>query len=289
MPRDGLIKTRDGRQLCWTEQGDPHGTPLLLLHGTPGSRLSRHPDPDLYSRLQARVITYDRPGYGASDRHVGRSIADVASDVSALVDALELRSFAVVGISGGGPHALACAAILDEVQSAAAVVSPAPIDAEDLDWLAGQAPANVTEASLAMRGEAALRPFLEDEAERMRDDALNLFTEEDALSEGDQQVLSRESMQRVMRETLTEAVRQGIDGWLDDDLAMVKPWGFALSGVPAPVALWFGADDSYVPLSHGEYLARAIPHARVNRLNAGHLSSIVDSMEEVIRDAVRHC
>lgn len=153
--------TSDGRTLAFCEWGDPSGTPVFSLHGTPGSRLSRHPDEEVYRRANARVITYDRPGYGESTRHPGRRVADVAQDVVTIADALSLGSFAVMGGSGGGPHALACAALLpDRVTRCACIVGVAPLGDEGLsrqEWLEGMVEGNIREFSWALEGEEALR------------------------------------------------------------------------------------------------------------------------------------
>ena len=100
--------TADGRTLAFCEWGDPKGTPVFSLHGTPGSRVTRHPDAEVYRRAGVRAITYDRAGYGLSTRLPGRSIAHAAADVATIADALGIERFAVTGGSGGAPHSLAC-------------------------------------------------------------------------------------------------------------------------------------------------------------------------------------
>src|SRR5690349_8160356 len=110
MEREGTITTRDGRTLAYREHGESDAPAIFHLHGTPGSRFTRHPDPSVYEGL--RVVAYDRPGYGRSDAQTGRSVASAAADVEDLADTLGLERFAVMGVSGGGPHALACAALL---------------------------------------------------------------------------------------------------------------------------------------------------------------------------------
>jgi pimeloyl-ACP methyl ester carboxylesterase len=141
----------DGRTLCFAEWGDLTGFPVFALHGTPGGRLNRHPDETKFADAGARVITYDRPGYGRSDRHRGRAVIDCVADVVAIADALGVESFAVTGGSGGGPHALAVAARLpDRVVRARCDVGVAPYPAEGLDWLAGMDPMNVTEFGWAL-------------------------------------------------------------------------------------------------------------------------------------------
>jgi pimeloyl-ACP methyl ester carboxylesterase len=132
------VRAVDGRQLTAETSGDPQGRPVFLLHGTPGSRLGPAPRGVMLYQQGVRLIAYDRPGYGSSDRLPHRNVADVVQDVVAIADALGVDRFAVVGRSGGGPHALACAALLpDRVTRAAALVSLAPRVADGLDWFAG--------------------------------------------------------------------------------------------------------------------------------------------------------
>jgi pimeloyl-ACP methyl ester carboxylesterase len=132
------VGTADGRRLSTPVYGDPDGRPVFLLHGTPGSRLGPHPRSAVLHRLGVRLIAFDRPGYGGSDRLEGRRVADVAADVIAIADAHDLEQFSVVGRSGGGPHALACAALLaDRIARAAVLVGIAPHGADGLDWFDG--------------------------------------------------------------------------------------------------------------------------------------------------------
>jgi pimeloyl-ACP methyl ester carboxylesterase len=138
-----VVRTGDGRDLAVEDFGDPVARPVFFLHGTPQSRLCWHPADAVLAELGARLITYDRPGYGASSPHPGRTAASAAADIAAIADALGIAAFPVVGTSGGGPHALACAALLpDRVTRVAAVSSVAPIDAQGLDWYAGMSKSN---------------------------------------------------------------------------------------------------------------------------------------------------
>ena len=147
------VRTSEGRTVAAAEWGDPNGVPLFALHGTPGGRISFWQDPTIYARHGLRRITVDRPGYGDSTRQPGRIVADVVLDIVAIADQLGISSFAVTGGSGGGPHALACAALLpDRVLRCLADVSIAPFGAEGLDWLAGQTKGNVDEFEAAQRG-----------------------------------------------------------------------------------------------------------------------------------------
>lgn len=259
------IRTPDGRQLAYAEWGDPDGYPTLSIHGTPGCRLGRHPHEQAMLDAGARVITFDRAGYGQSDRNPGRRVVDIVPDVRALADALELDTFAAVGGSGGGPHVLAVCALLPErITRAACIVGIAPYEALGPRWTEGMDPLNVKEFGWAVEGEEKLLPELRREDEEIRarvevDPSTVLGAYE--LPEADRVILRRPDIAHVVRETVNEQNVNGVWGWVDDDLAFVKPWGFDPSTVTVPIAIWWGAEDVLVPPQHGEWLARAIPHA----------------------------
>ena len=258
----------DGRTLTFAEWGDRDGFPVFLLHGTPGSRLGRHYDESVYAEAGARVITYDRPGYGGSDRHRGRRVVDCVGDVAAIADTLGIERFAVSGGSGGGPHALAVAARLPERASrAACVVGCAPFDIPDFDWMEGMDPLNVRELNWSLQGEEVLVPELEREAaellERVEADPADLLGEEWGLSEADRAELARPERHGVIRQDLSEALRTGVWGWADDDLCVIAPWGFDVAEIRIPTRVVYGLGDVLVPARHGEWLARNVPGAEV--------------------------
>ena len=262
------VTAHDGRTLCAAQWGDPDGVPVLALHGTPGGRLNRHPEPARYAEAGARVITYDRAGYGRSDRHPGRSVVDVVADVEAIADAFGLETFAVTGGSGGGPHALAVAARLtDRVLRARCVVGLAPYRADGLDFFAGMDPLNVKEFGWALAGEQVLAPELDREltqmAARVADDPAKLLGDDWELDEADRAVMARADIAAVMREATAELSRGGPYGWIDDDLAFTRPWGFELDEITVPVEVRYGAKDVLVPATHGAWLGAHVPAARV--------------------------
>jgi pimeloyl-ACP methyl ester carboxylesterase len=272
MEREGTITTRDGRTLAYVERGERGAPAIVHHHGTPGSRLTRHPDPRVYDGLH--VITYDRPGYGRSDPQRGRTVASAARDVEDLADALGLERFAVAGVSGGGPHALACAALLDgRVTRAATLVGGGPADDPDFDFMAGMADLNICEFGAAMESEETLEAFLAPEVETLRrnpDDLLDKLAA--SMPESDRATMGDPDTRAVMRASFAESARQGSRGWADDDLAFVRPWGFDLEAVPVEVRLWQGEADVLVPRSHAEYMARRLPRASVEIVpDAGHL------------------
>jgi pimeloyl-ACP methyl ester carboxylesterase len=282
-----LIETSDGRALAYEQFGDPAGTPVFVLHGTPGCRLSdRHPDRSREHDAGLRLIGYDRPGYGRSTRKRGRRVVDCVHDVAAIGDALGIERFAVAGRSGGGPHALAVGARLpDRVTRVGCDVSGAPFDADDLDWFAGMDPINVEEFGWALEGEATLTRELRREADdilaRLEADPLALFADIE-LSESDRAVLDDRAATELRRKSLRESLAQGVCGWVDDDLAFLAPWGFDLADVRVPVEIRYGASDVLVPAAHGAWLAEHVPHAIVTvDHESGHLSTPDQHLERL--------
>ena len=260
-----LLDLPDGRTLCFAEWGDPAGFPIITLHGTPGNRLNRHPDTEQYTRAGARIITYDRPGYGGSTRQPGRLVVDCVPDVAALADHLELDRFSVTGGSGGGPHVLAVAARLaDRVVRARCAVGIAPYGADGLDFFAGMADMNVTEFGWALQGEDVLVPNLAREhagfVERIAADPASMLGDYE-VNEVDLAVLARDDMATMIREFGADLALSGYWGWVDDDLAFTRPWGFDLTEISVPVEVRYGAKDTLVPAAHGEWLAAHVPGA----------------------------
>ena len=290
-----VASATDGRTLTFAEWGDPDGFPVFSLHGTPNSRFARHYDESKYTEVGARVITYDRPGYGGSDRRPGRRVVDCVGDVSAIADTLGIDQFAVTGGSGGGPHALAVAARLPErVTRAACVVSPAPYDIADFDWLEGMDPLNVREVGWALAGEEVLVPELEREAAELRErvaaDPAKALGDEWGLSEADRAELARPERHDVIRQDVSEAFRRGVWGWVDDDLCLIgQPWGFDVSEIRVPTRVIYGLTDVLVPVRHGEWLARNVPGAEVVAEEAlGHFPDpdlVTERFEWLVRPA----
>ena len=274
MAREGACRTAQGLELTYLEVGDPDGSPVLYHHGTPGSRLEHHPDEGVYLDRKIRWIAYDRPGYGRSSREAGRRVASAAAYAEALADYLRLERFALMGVSGGGPHTLACAALLpDRVSRAAVLVGAAPSDDPAFNFLDGMAEVNLEEFGAALAGEEAITALLDPQVETIRsepDELLDALASE--LPAPDQAMLARPEVRAIVRSSFVESVRQGSGGWVDDDLAFATAWGFELADVPTEVRLWQGDLDVLVPRSHGEYLAAHLPNAEFNVVpDAGHL------------------
>ena len=265
----------DGRRLEGWEAGD-RGAPALLFHfGTPSAGVPFAPLVDETLARGRRFVTYSRPGYAGSTRLEGRSVADCATDVVALLDSTGVESAHVVGWSGGGPHALACATLLaDRVVAAATLAGVAPWDADGLAWLDGMAEENLEEFAAAAKGADALLRFLEP----LVADRVGVTGETVAaglgglLTEVDRAALTG-ALAEFLAETSRAAVSTGPWGWLDDDLAFARDWGFAIDEITVPVTVWQGRHDAMVPTTHGEWLADRIPGARRRILDdEGHLS-----------------
>ena len=271
------IKTPDGFRLAIDETGDPDGLPVFLMHGTPGSRGGIKPRGIVLYRLGVRLICYDRPGYGASDRRQGRRVVDAAADVQAIADELGIDEFAVVGRSGGGPHALAAAATLPHrITRAAVLVTLAPADAPGLDWYGGMSESNMDEYQLADAGVRALMANLTSQADRLRRDPESQIAFLDKeLSRPDRRVTDDIAMRRQLADSWAEAVRLGAEGWIDDALAFRRGWGFDPADVRVPVRLWHGTDDQFSPVEHTRWLATRIPGAEVEvQPGEGHFAAV---------------
>lgn len=278
------IETPDGRTLELHEAGDPQGLAVIVHHGTPMSGLHYAPHVELAKEQGLRLVGYDRPGYGGSARDAGRDVAACVADVHAIADALRLERFASWGISGGGPHVLACAALCDErLTAAASLAAVAPYGADGLDWYEGMGEENHVEFGKTLEGEAALRPYLEEQAA-----GLVAATPEEIgaeleslLGDADRAVLTG-GFAEYFVDSDRHALEHGVDGWVDDDLAFARPWGFDLGAIARPVLLLQGDDDRFVPGPHGRWLAERIPgvDARLTGED-GHLTLFERRMREV--------
>jgi pimeloyl-ACP methyl ester carboxylesterase len=283
-----IIDLPGGRAADILLGGLEDGLPLVFHNGTPSGLVAWSASLEAARARGMRVVMVARPGYEGSTPRPGRRVADVADDVAAVLDALGCEAFVTVGWSGGGPHALACSALLGErCLAAATIAGVAPYPAQGLDWMAGMGAENVAEFGAALEGEAKLTAALEPEAAGLArvqgsDVVAGLGG---LLSEADKAVLHGDFAD-YLAAMLRASVTHGITGWRDDDLAFTSDWGFALTSV-GRAAIWQGSEDFMVPQAHGKWLAKHIPHARARiRPGEGHLSLAVNHFSEILDELI---
>jgi len=280
--RDFDVITPDGRTLSVLESGDPAGRAILVHAGMPNSRLQYGPVVRIAERQGVRLISYDRPGYGRSTAQPGRSMASCCEDVRAIAAALEIDRLGVWGVSGGGPHALACAALLEDlVVAVASLASPAPFDAQDLDYYDGMGEMNVDDIRMSIEDPDGARAKCE------QDRIEYIATEPETLVESVSTLVSAVDAAVLTGELAAfyvacarDGLDAGSDGWWDDGVALVTPWGFELDSIRTPVLLRHGRHDRFVPFGHGQWLARHIPGVQAELSDDdGHLTLIVNHIE----------
>jgi pimeloyl-ACP methyl ester carboxylesterase len=280
----------DGRSLEVLTSGPPDAPVLLFEHGTPGCTVQLGAMARAAHERGLRLVTTSRPGYAGLTRRPGRRVVDEVEDVAAVLDHVGVASALVAGWSGGGPHALACAARLaHRVRAVLSIASVAPHEAPGLDWLSGMGEENLDEFGHALDGPEALRGYLEEvgahlasvDGEQVVEALAGLLPDVDRAS------LTGEFADD-MAASLRGAVSSSVDGWLDDDLAFVRPWGFDLADVRVPVLLWQGSEDLMVPFAHGQWLADRVPGVTAHlEPGEGHLSIGVGAMGRMLDELCR--
>jgi pimeloyl-ACP methyl ester carboxylesterase len=283
MPASSL-QLSDGRHLDVYVSGPEDALPFLFHHGTPGSDVPLQFMEHAVHQRGLRFVTTSRPGYGTSSRQAGRRVSDVVADTREVLAHLGAERCYNAGWSGGGPHALACAARLEGVVATLVIAGVAPVDADGLDWMAGMGEDNVIEFGHALEGEIGLRTFLEG----YREEFLTVTAEgvihslASVLPEVDRAQLTDE-FGNDMALSIRRSVQVGVDGWLDDDLAFASPWGFDLAEVSTPTFVWQGDVDLMVPAAHGGWLADHVPGVRAHlEPGEGHLSVGVGKFDEML-------
>jgi pimeloyl-ACP methyl ester carboxylesterase len=277
----------DGRELELEVTGPDGGRVLVFIHGTPGGS---HQLGQLARAVHARghrLVTWSRAGYGASSRRAGRDVASETADAAAVLDHLGVETCVVAGWSGGGPHALACGALLaDRVRAVTTIAGVAPYDAEGVDFLAGMGEDNLEEFGAALKGAEPLRAWLTAARPQLADvtAAEVAASLETLISEGDRASLTGEFADFLAAE-FRQAVAAGVDGWFDDDLAFVHPWGFDLGDIAVPAYLWQGSEDLMVPFGHGQWLHGRIPGATAHlEAGRGHLDILLGHLDTWVEE-----
>lgn len=266
--RERIITARDGRALAYCEWGDPSGRPLWSLHGSPGSRLLREPGVDV-ARLGIRLVTYDRPGYGRSDRQPGRTVAAAVNDILDIADHLSVGKFGVLGVSGGGPHALATAALAPErVTRCATALGIGPADADDLDFFDGMDAAEVEEWRVLTSPDPDPDHVLDGTLEWI--DGIKADPD------------LTEELRDMLVDAFSEAFRSGPGGLIDDYGALYRPWGFDLAAVSCPTRILSADEDTSVPPAHGRWLADRLPSPGLVEVSGGHIASRTAEMTDLL-------
>lgn len=288
-----LIETRDGRKLDVLISGDMESKVALVCHhGTPSdSTLWNDWKRDaLINNL--RLVSISRPGYALSDRKPGRSVSDVVEDVIDVLDEIGIENFLTIGWSGGGPHALACAALLPSRCIAASILAGVgPHGEPDLDSISDMGPENIEHKKVTLQGESALREWAEVNATPW----ITITDEELAgalgglVPEIDVKALNEQGQAKIWASSIRRALNNGIDGYIDDSLLFCKDWGFRTENIKIPVTIWQGDLDLMVPFKHAEWLIKNIPKARSKlQYGHGHISLISEKKNEIIDDLLSY-
>jgi pimeloyl-ACP methyl ester carboxylesterase len=283
------LRMADGRIVRTAAFGSPRGFPVVWHHGNPGSRVAPVSE-SVLREVGVRLLTYDRPGGGGSDPLPGRRIVSSGPDIAAITDSWEIDRFGTAGFSGGGSFALATAALLgDRVLAAAVLSGAAPIDADNLDFIAGMTDTGTAAADDELeQGRAQLLLEMEPTRQTILSDpyqALMSFVAE--WPEADRTALLHQDIAIPLAEGMAECVRVSADGWLDDSVAFYRPWGFDVTKITVPVAIWHGHDDTAAPIAHGRWLADRIPGCELHELDGAHYAAYL-AIPDILRWLASH-
>jgi pimeloyl-ACP methyl ester carboxylesterase len=264
--------------------GDPAGDTVFFHHGTPGSTKTLLAFEPLVDDGKLFFVTTSRAGYGESTRREGRNIATVVDDTRSALDALGRESYVALGWSGGGPHALACAALdAPRCVKAVTLASVAPSDV-DFDWTDGMGAENLEEFALAKEGGPAYEAYMEATcafmAEVDKDNVIEMMA--GLLPDADRAVLEDDQARELFALGMGYGFINDWRGYFDDNVAFLMPWGFDTTTIDVPVALFFGDADLMVPPSHGLWLANNVPTAVAHHhAPEGHLSIFARHLDEL--------
>ena len=281
------LTLKDGRKLEYFDNGVESAKAILFLHGTPGDATAwKNWLPEI---REVRAISTTRPGYGNSDREAGRTVASDLINQQQILDHFGIKSFVSIGWSGGGPHSLNMTRE-PRCKAAFTLAGVGEYGREDLDFLAGMGPENHEEFGAALKGEAEIREWM-----RVNGPALQKVSGSDFISamggllgEADKAALTQE-VADASAGTFRSALAKGFDGWIDDDLAFIQPFGFELEKINKPVVLWQGNDDFMVPQAHSEWLHKHIPSSTLNFVPGhGHISLIEKYRQNIIEMALSY-
>ena len=280
------FKLKDGRELEILDNGINADTAIIFHHGTPDHASTWNEWLESAAELGIRAIAYSRAGYGTSDRNPGRSVISINNDIAQVLDGKNVTKFVSIGQSGGGPHSLATTCEPRNV-GAISLAGVGAFGADDLNFLEGMGPENQDEFGAALKGEAAIEAWMNLNAGAFKnvtgDDIIEAFG--GLLGDADKAALNAGAAQSMAASTRS-GLAVSFDGWIDDDLVFVKPWGFELSEITKPVFLWQGDDDFMVPHAHSYWLEKHIPTAKLTfKSGEGHISLGIKYRREILQQA----
>ena len=288
-----LIETRDGRKLDVLISGDEKSNfALVCHHGTPSDATLWDDWGEDALMRNLRLISISRPGYATSDRKPGRIVSDVVEDVIDVLDEIGIDKFVTIGWSGGGPHALACAALMPSRCIAASILAGVgPHGEPDLDSISDMGPENIEHKKITLQGEAALREWAEVNAKPW----LTIADEDLAevlgglVPEIDITALNEQGQAKIWASSIRRALKNSIDGYIDDSLLFCEDWGFRPENIKIPVTIWQGDLDLMVPFKHAKWLIKHIPNSRAKlEYGHGHISLIAEKKNEIIEDLLSY-
>ena len=280
------LKLTDGRFLEYFDNGISSTSTVLFHHGTPGHGHTWSAWLEQCAALGLRAISYSRAGYGISDRNEGRTVIANNGDLRELLDSFGIREFISIGWSGGGPHALATS-VMNDCKGVITLAGVGAYGVADLDFLAGMGPENEEEFGEAVKGEAAISAWMDANAVAYKsvsgDEIREAFG--GLIGDADKAVIAG-TFAEEMASTFRKGLAVSFDGWIDDDIAFVQPWGFDISAISVPVRIWQGDQDFMVPHAHSYWLEKHIPTSTLNFVPGhGHISLLVKYSGEILQQA----
>lgn len=280
------LKLSDGRFLEYFDNGISSTSAIIFHHGTPGHGYTWNTWLELAAARGIRALSYSRAGYGISDRNEGRTVLSNCDDIHQLLQGTGVTDFISIGWSGGGPHALATTTLVG-CKGAITLAGVGAYGVDDLDFLAGMGPENEDEFGEALKGETAISAWMDANAGAFKNVTGDQVRESfgGLISDADKAVIEG-AFADDMATTMRKGLAVSFDGWIDDDIAFIQPWGFNLGDITLPVFIWQGDQDLMVPHAHSYWLEKHIPGSQLNFAPGhGHISLVVKYSSEILNQA----